>query len=100
MDLQTVFVKNKLLMKFSLTRFLLLPIFISFFLQITTIFWPATVVRKMGELTEIQLYDTERTLKVVQNTKIKPFAKLRKLPANRNKYWKEAYGLACKDIDG
>ena len=71
-----------------------------FFLQITTIFWPATVVRKMGELTEIQLYDTERTLKVVQNTKIKPFAKLRKLPANRNKYWKEAYGLACKDIDG
>ena len=54
----------------------------------------------MGELTEIQLYDIERTLKVVQNTKIKPFAKLRKLPANRNKYWKEAYGLACKDIDG
>ena len=54
----------------------------------------------MGELTEIQLYDIERTLKVVQNSKIKPFAKLRKLPANRNKYWKEAYGLACKDIDG
>ena len=54
----------------------------------------------MGELTEIQLYDIERTLKVVQNTKIKPFAKLRKLPAKRNKYWKEAYGLACKDIDG
>ena len=63
-------------------------------------FWPATVIRKMGELTEIQMFDDECTKKVVHNTKIKPFQKLQKVPGNRNRYWKEAYELACKEIDG
>ena len=54
-------------------------------------FWPATVIRKMGELTEIQMFDDECTKKVVQNTKIKPFQKLQKVPGNRNRYWKKAY---------
>ena len=54
----------------------------------------------MGELTEIQLFDIENTKKVAQNTKIKPFEKHRKVPANRNKYWEEAYELACKELYG
>ena len=40
--------------------------------KITSMFWPARIVRKLGELTEVQLFDEERTKKILQNTKLKP----------------------------
>ena len=36
--------------------------------KITSIFWPARIIRKLRELTEIQLFDEERSKKVIQNT--------------------------------
>ena len=63
------------------------------------IFWPAKVVRKLGELTEIQLFDNENTKKMIQNTKLKPFQALKKLPNNKSKYWKEAYQLALSELN-
>ena len=67
--------------------------------KISTIFWPAKVVRKLGELTEIQLFDNENTKKIIQNTKLKPFQALKKLPNNKSKYWKEAYQLALSELN-
>ena len=62
-------------------------------------FWPAKIVKKMGELTEIKLFDEERTKKTVENTKLKPFEKLKKVSANRSKYWKTAYELALLEFN-
>ena len=54
--------------------------------KITSMFWPARIVRKLGELTEVQLFDEERTKKILQNTKLKPFEKLKKVSSNISKY--------------
>ena len=67
--------------------------------KITSMFWPARIVRKLGELTEVQLFDEERTKKILQNTKLKPFEKLKKVSSNRSKYWKAAYELALLELD-
>ena len=67
--------------------------------KISTIFWPAKIVRKLGELTEIELFDSEKTKKMLQNTKLKPFQALQKLPGKKSKYWKEAYELALSEFN-
>ena len=55
--------------------------------KISTIFWPAKIVRKLGELTEIELFDSEKTKKMLQ------------LPGKKSKYWKEAYELALSEFN-
>ena len=50
----------------------------------------------MGEISEIQLFDDIGTKKTVEHIKLKPFEKLDKIPARRNKYWKEAYARALE----
>ena len=55
--------------------------------------WPAKVVRYIGELTEI-----ENSTKTVENTKIKPFEKLTKVP-KRSNLWKAAYNKALKMLN-
>ena len=67
--------------------------------KISTIFWPAKIVRKLGELTEIELFDSENTKKMLQNTKLKPFQALEKVPSKKSKYWKEAYELALSEFN-
>ena len=67
--------------------------------KITSMFWPAKILRKLGELTEIVLYDEEGTKKILQNTKLKPFEPLQKVSSNRSKYWKKAYELATLDFN-
>lgn len=67
--------------------------------KISKIFWPGKILRKLGELTEVQLFDNEQTQQMVQNCKLKPFQELTKVPKNRSKYWKEAYELALLEFD-
>ena len=52
----------------------------------------------MGELTQIELFDEENSKKTVQNTMLKPFEKLKKVPTKRNKFWKQAYNLALQKL--
>lgn len=60
--------------------------------------WPAKVVRYIGELTEIEFFDDENSTKTVENTKIKPFEKLTKVP-KRSNLWKAAYNKALKMLN-
>ena len=60
--------------------------------------WPAKVVRYIGELTEIEFFDEENSTKTVENTKIKPFEKLTKVP-KRSNLWKAAYNAALKMLN-
>ena len=56
--------------------------------KLASMFWPAKLVRSLGELTEIELFDEENSKKTVQNMRLKPFEKLKKVPTKRNKFWK------------
>ena len=67
--------------------------------KISQIFWPAKILRKLGEITEVELFDNEHTKQMVQNSKLKPFQALTKVPKNRSKYWKDAYKLALFDFN-
>ena len=67
--------------------------------KLASVYWPAKLVGRVnGELSEIELFDDEGTKKTVEHIKIKPFEKLDKIPARRNKYWKEAYALALEKL--
>ena len=67
--------------------------------KLASIYWPAKLVRRIdGEISEIELFDDAGTKKTVEHIKIKPFEKLDKIPARRNKYWKEAYSLALEKL--
>ena len=66
--------------------------------KLASMFWPAKLVRSLGELTEIELFDEENSKKTVQNTRLKPFEKLKKVPTKRNKFWKQAYNLALQKL--
>ena len=66
--------------------------------KLVTLFWPAKIVRKMGELTEVELFDSEKTKKIVSNNKMKPFERLEVIPSKRNRFWKTAYKLALEEL--
>ena len=62
--------------------------------------WLAKLVSKVdGELTEVELFDDQNTKKTVEHIKLKPFTKLRKMPARRSQYWKDAYARALLEFD-
>ena len=50
------------------------------------------------ELTEIELFDEEKTKKTVESGKVKPFQKLTKIPTKRNRFWRAAYNLALEKL--
>ena len=67
--------------------------------KLASIYWPAKLIRKIdGEVSEIELFDETNTKKTVEHIKLKPFEKLDKIPARRNKYWKEAYFKALEEL--
>ena len=67
--------------------------------KLASIYWPAKLIRKInGEISEIELFDETNTKKIVDHIKLKPFEKLDKIPARRNKHWKEAYSLALEKL--
>ena len=68
-------------------------------MKLASIYWPAKLIRKIdGEVSEIELFDETNTKKTVEHIKLKPFEKLDKIPARRNKYWKEAYFKALEEL--
>ena len=68
--------------------------------KLANLFWPARLVAKVdGELSKIELFDEEKTIKTVEHIKIKPFEKLKKIPSKRTKYWKDAYAKALEEFD-
>ena len=66
--------------------------------KLASLWWPAKVVKKIGELAEIELFDDDKTKKTVENIKLRPFEKLGKIPPRRNKFWKAAYSLALEEL--
>ena len=66
--------------------------------KLVSLWWPAKILRKIGELTEIELFDENKTKKTVENIKLRPFEKLQKIPTRRNKFWKAAYSLALEEL--
>ena len=68
--------------------------------KLANLFWPARLVAQVdGELSKIELFDEEKTIKTVEHIKIKPFEKLKKVPAKRTKYWKDAYAKALEELE-
>ena len=59
--------------------------------KLAALYWPAKILRKIGELTVIRLFDDDETEQTVENIKLKPFEKLGRIPAQRNPLWKAAY---------
>ena len=64
--------------------------------NLTSIF---LILRKLGELTVIRLFDEDETEQTVENIKSKPFEKLGRIPARRNAFWKAAYSKALKELE-
>ena len=68
--------------------------------KIVNLYWPAKIIKKIdGEITEIEMFDDEKTRKTVEHIKLKPFEKLVKVPAKRSKAWKEAYEKAVMEFE-
>ena len=67
--------------------------------KLAVLYWLAKVLRKLGELTVIRLFDKDETEQTVENIKLKPFEKLGRIPARRNPLWKAAYSKALKELE-
>ena len=67
--------------------------------KLAALYWLAKVLRKLGELTVIRLFDEDETEQTVENIKLKPFEKLGRIPARRNAFWKAAYSKALKELE-
>ena len=66
----------------------------------TVLYWPAKIIRKIdGEITEIEMFDNEKTRKTVEHIKLKAFEKLVKVPVKRSKAWKKAYEKAIIEFE-
>ena len=67
--------------------------------KLAALYWPAKILRKIGELTVIRLFDEDETEQTVENLKLKPFEKLGRIQARRNPLWKAVYSKAIKELE-